>query len=155
MLRDDTDVDGFTEFVRLLEPGLRRALTAAFGSEVGREAAAEALAYGWQHWAKVAAMDNPFGYLFRVGQNKARRMTVSSRRWSHDEVLYEEPWAEPRFGPAWSSLSERQRVVVGLIHGFDWTHSEVAALLGVSKGTVQTYEGRALKKLRRDLGVDS
>lgn len=155
MLRDDTDVDAFTELVRLLEPGLRRALTAAFGSEVGREAAAEALAYGWQHWAKVAAMDNPSGYLFRVGQNKARRMTGRSRRWSHDEVLYEEPWAEPRFGPAWSSLSERQRVVVGLIHGFDWTHSEVAALLGVSKGTVQTYEERALKKLRRDLGVDS
>lgn len=155
MLRDETDVDGFTELVRRLEPGLRRALTAAFGSEVGREAAAEALAYGWQHWTKVAAMDNPSGYLFRVGQNKARRLAGRSRSWTHDEVLYEEPWAEPRFGPAWSSLSERQRVVVGLIHGFDWTLSEVAALLGVSKGTVQTYEERALKKLRRDLGVDS
>lgn len=155
MLRDDTAVDAFTEFVRRLEPGLRRALTAAFGSDIGREAAAEALAYGWQHWARVAPMTNPSGYLFRVAQNKARRMTGRSRRWSHDEILYQEPWAEPRFGPAWSSLSERQRVVVGLIHGFDWTHSEVADLLQISKGTVQTYEKRALKKLRRDLGVDS
>ena len=46
MLRHDTAVDAFTEFVRRLEPGLRRALTAAYGSDIGREAAAEALAYG-------------------------------------------------------------------------------------------------------------
>lgn len=155
MLRDDTAVDAFTEFVRRLEPGLRRALTAAYGSDIGREAAAEALAYGWQHWTRVAPMANPSGYLFRVGQNKARRMTRRSRRSSHDEVLHQEPWAEPQFGPAWNSLSERQRVVVGLIHGFDWTHSEVADLLQISKGTVQTHEKRALNKLRRDLGVDS
>ncbi|HEX6221298.1 MAG TPA: sigma-70 family RNA polymerase sigma factor [Acidimicrobiia bacterium] len=155
MLRDDTGADTFTELVRRLEPRLRRALTAAFGSDIGREAAAEALAYGWQHWSKVGGMDNPSGYLFRVGQNKARHMTRLSRRWSHDQMHFEEPWAEPRFGPAWSSLSERQRVAVGLIHGFDWTLSEVADFLGVSKGTVQTYEKRALRKLRRELGVDS
>lgn len=43
MLRDQTAADTFTDFVRHLEPGLRRALTAGFGSEVGREAAALAL----------------------------------------------------------------------------------------------------------------
>ncbi len=53
MLRDQTATDTFTEFARVLEPGLRRALTAGFGSEVGREAAAEALVYGWQHWERV------------------------------------------------------------------------------------------------------
>ena len=44
---------------------------------------------------------------------------------------------------------------MGLIHGFDWTHYEVADLLQISTGSVQTHEKRALNKLRRDLGVDS
>ncbi len=154
MLRDQTAADTFTEFARLLEPSLRRGLTAGFGSEVGREAAAEALVYGWQHWERVEGMDNPAGYLFRIGQNKARDMAGRSRWSSRDEVVFEEPWAEPAFGPAWSALSDRQRTVVGLVYGFDWSLGEVADLLGVSKGTVQTFEKRAMKKLRRDLGVE-
>jgi len=154
LLRDQTATDTFTELARVLDPGLRRALTAGFGSEVGREAAAEALVYGWQHWERVGGMANPSGYLFRVGQNKARRLAGRSRWLSRDEIVFTEPWAEPAFGPAWSSLSERQRVVVGLVHGFDWSLGEVAELLGVSRSSVQSYEQRALKKLRRDLGVE-
>ena len=154
MLRDQTAADTFTVFARRLEPGLRRGLTAGFGSEVGREAAAEALVYGWEHWGRVEAMDNPSGYLFRVGQNKARRIAGRSRWLSRDEIVFTDPWAEPGFGPAWSSLSDRQRTVVGLVHGFDWSLGEVADLLGLSKASVQSYEQRALKKLRDDLGVE-
>ena len=154
MLRDQTAADTFTEFARRLEPGLRRGLTAGFGSEVGREAAAEALVYGWEHWDRVEKMNNPSGYLFRVGQSKARRIAGRPRWLSRDEVVYTEPWAEPGFGPAWSALSDRERVVVGLVHGFDWSLGEVADLLGLSKASVQSYEQRALKKLRDDLGVE-
>ena len=67
MLSDQTSVDAFSTFVVEVEPRLRRALTATFGPEVGREAAAEALAYGWTHWERVGAMDNAAGYLYRVG----------------------------------------------------------------------------------------
>ena len=155
VLRDQSPADSFTEFARRLEPGLRRGLTAGFGSDVGREAAAEALAYGWQHWDRVRGMANPSGYLFRVGQNAARRMAVRPRWLSRDEVVFQEPWAEPAFGPAWSSLSDRQRVVVGLVHGFDWSLGEVASLLGVARSSVQSYEQRALRKLRRELGVET
>ena len=155
MLRDRTAADTFSEFARGLEPTLRRGLTAGFGSEVGCEAAAEALVYGWQHWERVEGMDNPAGYLFRVGQNKARRMTGGSRWLSRDEIVFTEPWAEPAFGPAWSSLSDRQRTVVGLVHGFDWSLGEVANLLGVSRSSVQSYEQRGMSKLRRDLGVET
>ena len=154
MLHDQTSVDTFTEFVRLRESGLRRALTAGFGSDVGREAAAEALAYAWQHWDRLQSMANPAAYVFRVGQNKARKLLKRSRWLSRDEIVFTEPWAEPGLGPAWSSLSDRQRVVVGLVHGFDWSLSEAADLLGISKGAAQTYENRAMKRLRRDLGVE-
>jgi DNA-directed RNA polymerase specialized sigma24 family protein len=99
-------------------------------------------------------MANPAAYVFRVGQNKARKLLKRSRWLSRDEIVFTEPWAEPGLGPAWSSLSDRQRVVVGLVHGFDWSLSEVADLLGISKGAAQTYEKRAMRRLRRDLGVD-
>ena len=155
MLRDQTSSDTFTEFVRRLEPGLRRALTAGFGSDVGREAAAEALMFGWEHWERVEGMSNPAGYLFRVGENKARRLSGRFHWLSRDEVVFTEPWAEPGFGPAWDSLSDRQRIVVGLVHGFDWSMSEVANLLGITKGAVQTHEKRGMRRLRRHLGVES
>jgi len=154
LLRDQTAADSFTDLVRRLEPDLRRGLTAGFGSEVGREAAAEALTYGWEHWERVEGMDNPSGYLFRVGQNKARRLASRPRWLSRDEITFTEPWAEPGFGPAWSSLSERQRIVVGLVHAFDWSLGEVAELLGVSKASVQSYEQRGLRRLRRSMGVE-
>jgi len=40
-----------------------------------------------------------------------------------------------------------------LVHGFDWSHSEVAKLLGVSKSTVQTQAERGMAKLRRHIGI--
>ena len=72
MLSDRTSVDTFSAFVVEVEPRLRRALTATFGADVGREAAAEALAYGWAHWSRVSAMANPAGYLYRVGRDRGR-----------------------------------------------------------------------------------
>ncbi len=100
-------------------------------------------------------MDNPAGYLFRVGQNSARKLSKRPRLFGFGGLVVEEPWVETRFGEAWLELSERQRVVMGLVHGFDWTLAEVADLLGVSRGTVQSYEKRALARLRKDLGVDA
>ena len=44
MLRDETTSQTFSAFVEENEARLRRALTARFGSEVGKEAAADALA---------------------------------------------------------------------------------------------------------------
>ena len=56
MLTDETASELFVGFVSEAEPSLRRALSAAFGSEVGRETTAEALAYGWEHWDRVGAL---------------------------------------------------------------------------------------------------
>ena len=51
-------------------------------------------------------------------------------------------------------LSEPQRVAVMLVCGLEWTYTEVADLLGVSKSTVQTQLERGLVKLRKTMGVD-
>ena len=45
LLADQARVDSFTEFVAEIEPRLRRALTATFGIEAGRDATADALVY--------------------------------------------------------------------------------------------------------------
>jgi hypothetical protein len=66
-------VGRFDEFVADAEPRLRRALVAAYGPQAGADAVAAALAYGWEHWARVATMTNPVGCLYRVGQSAARR----------------------------------------------------------------------------------
>lgn len=153
MLPEETRADSFTDFVTETERRLRHALTAAFGAERGREATAEALAYGWEHWDRVREMENPSGYLYRVGRDRARRM---SRRQALSSlvVVADERWVEPKLSAALARLPERQRLVVALLYGYQWSMAEVAGLLGISKGTVQSYSDRGLRRLRRRLGVE-
>jgi DNA-directed RNA polymerase specialized sigma24 family protein len=152
VLPDETVVDSFTEWFREAEPRLRHALSASLGVDLGKEATAEAVAYAWEHWERIAKMDNPTGYVYGTGRNKGRRM--SSRRPSFLQVSAERlPWVEPGLPVALSRLPERQRVVVALLYGYQWTMSEVAELLGISKTTVQSHAQRGLGRLRRSLGV--
>ena len=70
-----------------------------------------------------------------------------------DGVVEGLPWVEPGLPAALMGLREQQRIVVTLIHGYQWSFGEVADMLGVAKGTVQTHEKRAMAKLRARLGV--
>ena len=155
MLPDQTRTDAFSDFVRDVEPKLRIALCSSFGAEAGREATAEALAYGWEHWDRLAVMDNPAGYLYTVGRSKARRRWKRSRRKAmFDGIdMTRLPWVEPGLPKAMAKLSEQQRQAVMLIHGFEWSLAEAAEMLGVGKSTVQTHLQRGMERLRRDLGV--
>ena len=153
MLSDQIRVDSFTGFVAANEARVRRALTASFGSEAGREAAADAFAYAWQHWDRIRLMENPCGYLYRIGHNQARNADPVILGHDLGRMVDGMPWVEPGLGEAIASLSNQQRTVFALLHGYEWTMSEVAELLGISKGAVQTHERRAKKRLRRALGV--
>ena len=140
----------FTRFFEDAEPRLRIALSARLGQERGREAAAEALSYAWENWDRVSTMDNAVGYLYRVGQSKSR---VPMRRhlWAIPDVDY--PDFEPELPRALDRLSKNQRVSVVLVHGFGWSHGEVAELLGCAPPTVATHVRRALERLQRALEV--
>jgi DNA-directed RNA polymerase specialized sigma24 family protein len=121
------------------------------GQELGSEATAEALAYGWEHWARVGSMENPIGYLYRVGRSWVR----PRRRLQLPPVpVNRTPHVEPALPAALAKLSDRQRVVVVLVHGFDWKHGEVASLLGIDTPTVATHLRRGLGKLRKHLKVN-
>jgi RNA polymerase sigma-70 factor (ECF subfamily) len=153
VLKHDAKADEFTTFVEANDARLRGALIAALGSDVGREATAEAMAYGWENWTRVSAMDNPVGYLYRVGRNLGGRMHRRHRVLLPSAVVAGEPWVEPGLPGALAALPERQRVVVWLVHSADWTMSEVADVLGISKASVQRHLERGMSKLRRILGV--
>lgn len=143
----------FEVFVDAHGRRLRAALVAAFGVDVGADACAEALAYGWEHWERVGAMENPVGYLFRVGQNAGRK-AAKRRPFFPEPPSGELPAFEPAMLPAIAELSEPQRVSLVLVHGYGWSMVEVAALLEVSHSTVRTHLARALSALRRALEVE-
>jgi len=144
----------FEVFVRSEGPRLRAALVAAFGAEVGADATADALSYGWEHWDRVETMENRVGYLFRVGQNVGRRARRPSRLFPPVEDSYL-PRFEPGLLPALAALSEQQRIIVVLVHGYGWSMTDVAALLDVSHSTIRTHIGRALSHLQKALEVDA
>jgi RNA polymerase sigma factor (sigma-70 family) len=154
VIHDQTTADSFTSFVTESEQRLRHALVAAFGPENGREAAAETLAYGWEHWDRIQEMANPAGYPYQVGRDRARRMSKRTRVLPAPTIVGEEPWVEPGLPDALARLPEKQRLVVALVYGYGWSMSEVAELLEVSKGTVQSYADRGLKQLRRRMRID-
>jgi RNA polymerase sigma-70 factor (ECF subfamily) len=142
----------FTRFVKGVEPRLSYAFAAAYGPEVGAEVTAEALAWAWEHWDRVERMENPAGYLYRVGQSKAR--------WYHrPRVLFpavlrsEAECLAAELPDVLEQLTKQQRVTVLLIHCLDYSEREVADLMGLSRWSVRTHANRGLARLRSALGV--
>lgn len=151
-------VRAFTRFARRAAPKLKQALIAHLGGDVGEEATAEALAWGWQHWDELSAMQNPAGYLYRVGMSRGMRQLGNRLPVYPDPPARTgnpDPWIEPALPSALARLSPQQRAAVMLIHGFGWTYGEVAKQLEISKGTVQEHVQRGMEKLRTDLKVDA
>ncbi len=147
-------VEAFEAFVADAEPRLRRALTLERGAHLGRDATAEALAWAWEHWDRVQGMENPVGYLYRVGVSRSRGRRVA--RPAAPAVVPapgDGVGFEPALDPALRALPARQRAAVVLVHACGWTHQEVAEALGVSRATVGTHLARGMARLRRDLGV--
>jgi len=140
----------FEEYIADARIALARAFTAAYGLERGQEALAEALAYAWAHFARLRTMDNPTGYLYRVGQSRTRprrRPPVFP-----SPVVRGLPEVEPGLGDALVTLTESQRVCVVLVYAYEWTYREVGDLLGISRSTVQNHLERGLARLRHLIG---
>jgi RNA polymerase sigma-70 factor (ECF subfamily) len=142
----------FTRFVKEVEPRLSYAFFAAYGPEVGADVTSDALEYGWEHWDRVRTMENPAGFLFRVGQSKAR--------WYHKPRLCfpavtssSLPDIEPKLPESLGQLTRSQRIAVVLVHAMGWTEQEVADLIGRSRSTVRTHLERGLQRLRDALEV--
>lgn len=146
----------FERFAGDVEPRLRRALVAGFGAVVGREAAADALAWAWQNWDRVAGLESPVAYLYRVGRTLAVRSAAPDIPVAELAPAIASPTHsfEPGLAPAVAGLSEPQRCAVLLVVGFGYTLREAAEVLGVTASTVHRDCERALTRLRSELEVE-
>jgi DNA-directed RNA polymerase specialized sigma24 family protein len=96
-------------------------------------------------------MDNPVGYLFRVGQSKSRR--YRRRRVLLPAVVDADlPDVDPRLPVALARLSPRQRAAVLLVHAHQFTYVEAAEALGCSVSTLRNHLDRGMRRLRAQLG---
>jgi DNA-directed RNA polymerase specialized sigma24 family protein len=145
----------FEQFMAVTEPRLRVALVAAYGPDRGREAAAEALAYAWEHWERLRLLENIPGYLYRVGQSAARPRRSRPVAPLFSPAEQTEPWFEPGLARGLATLTGRQRTAVVLVHGFGWTLREVADVSGLRPTSVQNHLERGMAKLRASLEVPS
>jgi len=140
-----------------IEDRIAVAFVARYGPDLGREVTAEAMAWAWENRTKLETMENPSGYLFRVGQSKSRKFL----RWNKERVRFpaEQPspastWTEPALPAALTRLGEEERTAIVLVHSFQWTYAEVGELLDLPLHTVRNRIHRGLAQLRDDLGVE-
>ena len=107
-----------------------------------------------------SAGSNRAGYVFRIGQSKARPYLRwrSRRRLFPDHDMASTTVDVPGLLDllrALEHLSADQRAAVMMIKSFGYTHREVAELLGVSESVVNNLVHRGVLRLRTLLEVSS
>lgn len=140
----------FDEFVATSGEQLRRALVARHGLDEGCDLASEALGYAWEHWARIAVMDNPVGYLYRVAENAGKRRV----RWRRSAPFPIEDTVDPAMPVdvavprALGRLNHSQRTCVVLVHVFGWSYADTASVLDIPVSSVRNHVHRGLRSLR-------
>ena len=124
---------------------------ATFGQADGRAACVDALSWAWEHWGTVRELENPVGYLYRVGRTAARRSRGRPLPVADRGVHVDDPSVSPELIAALALLSAQQRTAVMLVHAFGWTHRETAELLEITTSSVQTHVQRGLSQLRAQI----
>ncbi len=147
----------FESFAATTGERVRRALVAHYGVEVGAEASAEAMAVAWQRWDSVAEMENPAGFLFRVGQSKARphlrwrRRNTGFPAWDLGSVS--DDAAVLDLLRSMARLPEARRACVLLVKSYGFSYREVGRLLGISETAVTNHVHRGMSQLRSMMEV--
>lgn len=127
------------------------------------EAADEAFTRAFERWRSVSAMQSPGGWVHRTALNVARRRL---RRSGQERRLWRlvangsTPEAPP---PTWpldlwmllQKLAPREREAMVLRHVADLSTKDVAAVMGVSQGTVSSTLHAARARLAGELDKEA
>jgi RNA polymerase sigma-70 factor, ECF subfamily len=113
----------------------------------------------WERWERVAAMDEPTGFLFRTAMNlfrsRYRRTLVALRRTgaptptTDDLAVVEDRDEVVR---ALSELTPAQRAAVVMTSMFGFSSEEAARMLGTKPSTVRAHAARARADVRSNMG---
>jgi RNA polymerase sigma-70 factor (sigma-E family) len=149
---------GFAEFVRIRGDALLRYGLVHTGSpHDAADLTQEALLKLSDHWTRVRKQHDPEGSV-RVTMARLHVSAWRRRRREHlvaqlpDQGVTDAEIArfdgEPGLWRLLGDLPPRQRAVLALRYYCDLPDEEIAAALGVSRGTVRSQAARALDKLR-------
>lgn len=111
-------------------------------ADLAADAADEAFTLALGRWSRVRVMASPDAWVCQVAINvmrrRLRRRRIESRLLSrrHDEGAFPEPAVYPEVWRAVRQLPERRRLAVLLRYVGDLTETEIAAAMGVTRGTV-------------------
>ncbi|MEP7113598.1 MAG: sigma factor-like helix-turn-helix DNA-binding protein [Ilumatobacteraceae bacterium] len=144
----------FEEFYREQRAPIGRALAITLrDTQLASEAVDEAMARAYQRWGQVQALDNPGGWVYRVGLNWSRSILRRALRpapvWvTNSGSVTDRSGLDPTIDRALAQLSIEQRAVVvcRLLIGF--SESQTATALGVRPGTVKSRLARATARLQ-------
>jgi RNA polymerase sigma-70 factor (ECF subfamily) len=143
----------FDDFYRTHRTSVARALALTLRDvDLATEATDEAMARAYQRWAQVRSIDNPAGWVYRVGLNWSRsvirRITRPAPTWVGGSASSPAPAVQdPAIDRALAELSVDHRAVVvcRVLLGFSEAHT--AEVLGIRPGTVKSRLSRALPRL--------
>jgi RNA polymerase sigma factor (sigma-70 family) len=145
------------EFSRLFLRAYRLAYRMLGDREAAEDVAADALAITLARWPRVAPLPHREGWVLRVTGNLAIKAAkkrsrpvpgtaLGTTRFDDDSAV------RLALAEALAKLPGRQREAVVLRYLSGLSEAEVAALTGVSSGTVKTHLHRGIRSLRERLG---
>jgi DNA-directed RNA polymerase specialized sigma24 family protein len=147
--------EDFEDWYQAMHPRLLGVLCAVSADpDAAAEATDEAFARALFRWDRVRAMASPEGWTYRVALNLLRRrkrraaMEVRLRR---REGVVDAPCPA---GEVWDEvrrLPERQRTAIVLRYVGDLPEAEIAAAMGVTRGTVASTLADARRRLATTL----
>lgn len=152
------DREAFGDFYSANAHRVYRALAVTLGNDdLAREAVDEAMTRAYAHWRRVRGLDNPAGWVFRVGFNwatswwrKVRREQGVLTEERHPRVAATDPVAlAARDALARLPLAQRAVIVCRVL--LDMSTAQTAEALGLSEGTVKSRLSRGLGALRQVL----
>jgi RNA polymerase sigma-70 factor, ECF subfamily len=140
------------------------AWTITGSADAAEEIAQETFVRAWERIGRFRS-GSPFGpWILRIATNLAIdhlrhqkrfqtfEMDVEGLRTDSPDVRAEASESAVRIGKAIAALPEMQRVVAQLFLVEEYDHEEIAAMTGLSRGTVRSHLSIARSKLRDALG---
>jgi RNA polymerase sigma-70 factor, ECF subfamily len=161
-VHSDTRAAGFESFMQRHRARLVQALTMiSLDRETAADAAQEAFIQLFLHWDDLGRYRDPVAWLYRVGINRckdyrrfmSRTARVVERLGRTQELQTEESelteWApDSGFAAVFRSLPKRQRTAATLYYLNDLSVQEVARIMNISEGAVNSHLYRAREALK-------
>lgn len=145
----------FEDFYREHHRSVVRALALTLRDpQLASEAADEAMARAYARWSTVQRLDNPAGWVYRVGLNWSR--SVLRRGRGPQRVLHQRnddalAARDEDLHRALSKLDIERRAVVVCRYFLGMSEDEIARALNIRPGTVKSRLHRALRQLHGTL----